>query len=57
MKDTDGLTAELKKLCGEHLGPHEVPSHFEFTDRVPRSELGKLLKYRLRDPMPPSRAA
>jgi long-chain acyl-CoA synthetase len=57
LKDYEPLIAELNALCREHLGRHEIPTHFEFTDRVPRSELGKLLKYRLREPPPPSQAA
>ncbi len=44
----DGLAGELQALCREHLASYEVPSAFEFTDRIPRSALGKVLKKDLR---------
>ncbi|MCG3178582.1 MAG: Long-chain-fatty-acid--CoA ligase [Phycisphaerae bacterium] len=47
--DEAKLASELRALCREHLGPHEVPRRFEFVQRLPRSALGKLLKYELRD--------
>jgi long-chain acyl-CoA synthetase len=46
--DPEGVAGELAALCREHLAPYEVPSRFEFTDRIPRSALGKLLKQELR---------
>ena len=46
-QDEAHLANELGTLCREHLAPYEVPAHFEFVDELPRSGLGKLLKYRL----------
>lgn len=48
-QDDATLGNELSVFCREHLAPYEVPAHFEFVDELPRSGLGKLLKYRLRD--------
>ena len=47
-QNLNGLADELRVLCRQHLAPYEVPAIFEFTDQVPRSPLGKLLKNRLR---------
>ena len=44
---TQPLVVELKALCREHLASYEVPHKFEFVDRLPRSALGKMLKYQL----------
>ena len=52
--DHGTLADELQGLCREHLAPYEVPSKFEFTDQIPRSALGKVLKKDLR--RPPDRA-
>jgi long-chain acyl-CoA synthetase len=46
--DEAALAEELCAVCREHLAPYEVPTVFEFTDRVPRSLLGKVLKKELR---------
>ncbi|MGB7159494.1 MAG: AMP-binding protein [Tepidisphaeraceae bacterium] len=46
--DRDALAAELRALCRQHLAAYEVPSKFEFIDRIPRSALGKVLKKELR---------
>jgi long-chain acyl-CoA synthetase len=46
--DRDLLAGELQGLCRDHLAPYEVPSRFEFTDQIPRSVLGKVLKKDLR---------
>ncbi len=48
--DRERLAAELVGLCREHLAPYEVPSAFEFTEQIPRSALGKVLKKDLRRP-------
>ncbi len=53
--DRRALEGELRGLCRQHLAPYEVPSTFEFTDQIPRSALGKVLKRELRrvpDPLP-----
>lgn len=47
--DAQALAAELKAYCRAHLAPYEVPSRFEFVDAIPRSGLGKVLRYVLRD--------
>jgi len=52
--DYDALASGLRALCREHLAPYEVPSRFEFVDSLPRSGLGKMLKYRLRDGQTPA---
>lgn len=46
--DPDTLASALRGLCRDHLAPYEVPARFEFTDRIPRSVLGKVLKKELR---------
>jgi long-chain acyl-CoA synthetase len=51
------LAGELQGLCRDHLAPYEVPSKFEFTDQIPRSVLGKVLKKNLRRPPDPGAAA
>jgi long-chain acyl-CoA synthetase len=48
LEEQEGLVEELRRLCREHLAPYEVPSEFEFTDELPRSPLGKLLRRELR---------
>ncbi len=55
--DHDLLAGELQGLCRDHLAPYEVPSKFEFTDQIPRSVLGKVLKKNLRRPPDPPAAA
>lgn len=40
--------AELDAHCRRHLSPHKVPAAFELVDSVPRNELGKLRRARLR---------
>jgi long-chain acyl-CoA synthetase len=49
-QDPKALENELRALCREHLAPYEVPAHFEFIDKLPRSPLGKLLKKDLLQP-------
>jgi long-chain acyl-CoA synthetase len=46
--DREALTPELRALCRQHLAAYEVPSKFEFIERIPRSALGKTLKKELR---------
>jgi len=46
--DPPQLETQLRALCREHLAPYEVPRRFEFVDELPRSALGKMLKYQLR---------
>ena len=44
----EALIDALKAECREHLAPYEVPMHFEFVEKIPRSLLGKALKKELR---------
>jgi len=39
----------LRRYCAEHLGRHEIPRRFEFTDCLPRTSTGKVDKRILRD--------
>jgi long-chain acyl-CoA synthetase len=52
-EEEDALADELRAVCRSHLAPYEVPTAFEFTDRIPRSVLGKVLKKELRRPPDP----
>jgi long-chain acyl-CoA synthetase len=61
--DRAAIEDELRQFCRQHLAPYEVPSRFEFTQIIPRSALGKVLKTKLREqlkrptePPPPSPA-
>lgn len=45
--DTSKLVDELRGTCRQRLAPYEVPTRFEFVEQLPRTALGKLLKYRL----------
>jgi bile acid-coenzyme A ligase len=39
----------VRAFCAQHLSRHKVPSSVRFVDHVPRSEAGKLQRWRLRD--------
>lgn len=41
-------SSELRAWCRDHLGRHEVPRRFRFTDALPRNAAGKVLKRELR---------
>jgi long-chain acyl-CoA synthetase len=47
---SDQLAAEITAYAREHLAGYKVPRSIDFTDEFPRTETGKLLKRRLRDP-------
>jgi long-chain acyl-CoA synthetase len=46
--DEPAFAQELRALCRQHLAPYEVPATIEFTESIPRSPLGKVLKKQLR---------
>lgn len=43
----DAEDAELEALCREHLAPYKVPVAFRRVERLPRSEIGKVLRSEL----------
>ena len=47
---SDGLAAELEAHCRAHLAGYKCPRRWEFTDALPRNEVGKLSKKTLRAP-------
>jgi long-chain acyl-CoA synthetase len=47
---SDELTANITAYAREHLAGYKVPRSIDFTDEFPRTETGKLVKRRLRDP-------
>jgi long-chain acyl-CoA synthetase len=47
---TPELEAEMLAFCAEHLGSYKVPRSIDFHTDFPRTETGKLVKRRLRDP-------
>ncbi len=44
------LSDELVAHCREHLAGYKVPRSVDYTDRIPRTETGKIQKRHLRDP-------
>jgi acyl-CoA synthetase (AMP-forming)/AMP-acid ligase II len=44
-----GLQGELEALCREHLAGPKRPRSYEFTEELPRSEAGKLLRRILKE--------
>ena len=43
----DSDVSALDALCREHLVPYKVPADFVFVDKLPRSEVGKVLRREL----------
>ncbi|MBW2387152.1 MAG: AMP-binding protein [Deltaproteobacteria bacterium] len=43
------LTAELEQLCRDQLGRQQWPREYAFTQSLPRTETGKLLRREVRD--------
>ena len=49
-KGKEGVSADdLIKWCSERLSSYEVPSDIEFTNDLPKSAVGKILRRKLRD--------
>lgn len=46
----DDLAQELRAYCRERLAGYKVPRSIDFSDDLPRTETGKLIKRELRDP-------
>jgi long-chain acyl-CoA synthetase len=47
---SDALAAEILAYAREHLAGYKVPRSIDFTDEFPRTETGKLVKRKLREP-------
>ncbi len=47
--DDDALRDDLRTHCRRHLAFYEVPRRVKVVESLPRTSLGKLQKYRLRD--------
>jgi long-chain acyl-CoA synthetase len=43
----DASDEELVALCREHLVPYKVPVAFERVDKLPRAEVGKVIRREL----------
>lgn len=54
--DSDLTAANIIKFCQEHLTPYKVPKHIAFTNELPKTNVGKILKRALRDSTSPARA-
>ena len=46
----DALVAELQAFVKEHIAPYKYPRAIRFTDKLPRTETGKLQRFKLRTP-------
>ena len=50
VKDDPALTeADVIKFCHEHLTGYKVPKHIEFVKDLPKSNVGKILRRKLRE--------
>jgi len=50
VKSDDSLTVEeLNAFCNENLTGYKTPKYIEFTDELPKSNVGKILRRELRD--------
>jgi long-chain acyl-CoA synthetase len=47
---SDALATEILGYARQHLAGYKVPRSIDFTDEFPRTETGKLVKRKLRDP-------
>jgi 2-aminobenzoate-CoA ligase len=46
----DALAHELQEFVKRHIAPYKYPRRVEFVERLPRTETGKLQRFRLRRP-------
>jgi len=46
---TPGLARELQDFVKDRIAPYKCPRRIEFTDKLPKSAAGKLLRYKLRE--------
>jgi benzoate-CoA ligase len=44
-----GLAAELQAWCKSRLQRYQYPHHIEFVDHLPRTAIGKIERFRLRE--------
>ena len=49
---TPDLARELQEFVKRRITPYKYPRHIEFTDKLPKSAAGKLLRYKLRELAP-----
>jgi 2-aminobenzoate-CoA ligase len=50
---TSEQAEELRGFCKTQIAPFKAPREIEFVGALPRTETGKLQRYKLRDPMKP----
>jgi benzoate-CoA ligase len=46
---TPDLARELQEFVKHRITPYKYPRHIEFTDKLPKTAAGKLLRYKLRE--------
>ncbi len=51
---TDALVKELQDFVKAQIAPYKYPRAIEFIDTLPRTETGKVQRFRLRDPAKPA---
>ncbi|OPX21721.1 MAG: hypothetical protein B1H03_06075 [Planctomycetales bacterium 4484_113] len=49
MSSVNGMREKLTAYCRERLAPYQVPREIEFTDELPRSEVGKTQRHKLQE--------
>lgn len=48
---TDAKAEQLREFCKAQIAPFKAPREIEFVTELPRTETGKLQRYKLRDPV------
>jgi fatty-acyl-CoA synthase len=46
---TDPTEDELKTYCREHLADYKIPKHIIFTESLPLTPVGKVMKLKLKE--------